>query len=129
MTAADHTPEQIASAYVTLDLALAHREALDMGTWVSPTPDGLGLTSLEDLEEECGTTACYAGWHAARLGHTFDEDGEVWMPDGGYVHVAELARKDLGLTDSAAYSLFEHTDGDFLAEEIAYEFGPRPDSA
>lgn len=124
----DHTPEQIASAYATLDLALAHRQALDMSIWVRPGfYDGEPVT-LDDLVSECGTTACYAGWHVARLGHKIDADGDV-LAGGVYRSVARVAREDLGLTEFAADHLFLATYASDLACAIAEEFGPRPVTA
>ncbi len=125
----EHTPEQIASAYATLDLALKHSNALNMGTWVS-IPDGDGITvNLAKLTAECGTTACYAGWHVARLGYEIDQDGDVETPGGFYQGADYITRQDLGLSEDSANRLFLKTSADDLEEAIRDEFGPRPDPA
>lgn len=125
----DHTPEQIASAYATLDLALAHREALNMSVWVRPGFHDDEPVTLDDLVSECGTTACYAGWHVARMGYKIEADGDVLLIDHMYRSVAQVAREDLGLTESAADDLFLATFASDLAYAIAEEFGPRPVTA
>ncbi len=126
----NHTPEQIASAYATLDLALAHPHALDMSTWVTVPGWAEREIKLEDLTEPdgCGTTACYAGWHAARLGKAVDTDGDIRDRDG-WTSVADFVRIDLGLTEQAANEIFQHTGTSELPAAIEAEFGPRPDPA
>lgn len=123
---ATHTREEIASAYATLDLAQKHHGSLNMGVWaLSVLSDG-DPVELAELESECGTTACYAGWHAARLGYKVDSDGYASLADGGFRHVADITRADLGMASDAADGIFVHTSSRELPAAIEAEFGPRP---
>ncbi len=127
-----HTPEQIASAYATLDLALAHPHAFDMRWWAVPAADEAFEITLEDLTDRCGTTACFAGWHAARLGKAVDIRGDIrgdLRDRGGWIPLADFVRIDLGLTERAADRIFLETPTFELPAAIEAEFGSRPDPA
>lgn len=124
-----HTPEQIASAYATLDLAMAHPLSLNMSEWARVPEDFPATVGINDLtREECGTAACFAGWHAARLGYRVDCDGDAVVGEE-HAHVADLTRRDLGLTDEASDVLFLKTAEEELPWAIECEFGRRPAAA
>jgi hypothetical protein len=133
MSADDHTPEQIASAYATLDLALAHPDHLDMRMWVSASDEWDLAIDLDDLIREadsCGTTACFAGWHVARMGYRVDSNASVYDQDGYRIGSADgITSNDLGITGEVRDDLFLRTSTEGLPYAIAIEFGPRPAAA
>lgn len=126
MAAQDHTPEQIASAWATLDLALAHKRAFDMDMWVyMPARRANRRVDLNDLTSECGTTACFAGWHAARHGYKVWQGGLAIKDGVGDIYCDTFTRKDLGLNFLDGDKIFS-CENDDIEQRIEDEFGPRP---
>lgn len=75
----------------------AEQDLLDQSIWVS--------------QEECGTTACFAGHWALEQGMKVDSTYDrVIEEDGMESHLCDWAQKDLGLTSSEADLLFYHSE-------------------
>lgn len=75
----------------TMDFIREHPEKLDMGVWVR----------VDDGADECGTTACFAGWTAILNGAepVFDSeyvlvDGIVHTPRRVAAHILELNERE-----------------------------------
>jgi len=119
------TAPNAALAYKVLDLATANPDRLDMEQWSSGLVDLTDLTS--EVDQGCGTTACYAGWTAAHAGYKVHERGEVYRADGGIVSedIEQFAARLLGITGQQADYLFYVADDD-LSGAVAEIFGPRP---
>jgi hypothetical protein len=63
--------------------------------------------------QECGTTACIAGWTCLYAGHQLDEEG-VYDKDGKRVgFTADVAAKELELSDREADTLFYPDSGNW----------------
>lgn len=110
-------------AWRVMDHINAHRAAFNMADWWD-NPDEDPVT-LEDLVEECGTTACFGGWAIALSGYTM---GRGVTLDGEAVcfSYSEFAQKLLGLSDTDASYLF-YVSNDEIDRAVVNVFGPRPD--
>jgi len=122
-----------ARAWEVYDLAMRHRAALNMKTYVrvsnellSADVDNALRVTLNTLTSECGTTACLAGWTVTHEGYRMDRYGAVYGPDGAYLGVVfRVATNLLGLTDETAIGLFNVAD-EYLEQQMFDTFGPRP---
>lgn len=114
--------------YKILDLTEKYRHNLNMGAWVSGYRTDGAAARLADLQaDECGTTACFAGWAVAATGHAVTPAGSVYDKNGDRVgHVPDVARELLGLDIDEAFTLFYDTTEDALPDTVARLFGPRP---
>lgn len=134
------TIEQVTQAYAVLDFIEAHPDKHDQSRWIySPTAEEIppGVIGPDEVYagydrdrvlNECGTTACYAGWYALLAGRVFSGYGHLLS--GGRQDVPRFAAKGLGLTPDEAYALFYDADDLADVRKAVFEiFGPRPDGA
>ena len=80
----------------TLEYADAHPEGIRLDVWAERT--------------SCGTTACIAGTAAILAGHEIDWDTMSWRRQAYLTvageHIADVACKELGLTETQENQLF-----------------------
>lgn len=121
------TEEQVRRAYRVLDFIEAHPEKHDQSMWISNADDpSMAGYDLRRTLNECGTTACFAGWDALLAGETFTSYGLLTQDRRVDVYSAAA----LGLTVHEAYRLFHGAqDMADVRKEFADIFGPRPDGA
>lgn len=82
-----------------------HPENFDMGSWYSTASPSAPLL-LPEVDPECGTTLCAAGWAAHLGGYTLIVDGGAYLDPAHVLSVPVAARALLGLTDEQANDLF-----------------------
>lgn len=121
------TPEQIRRAHEMLDHIEAHPESHDQNWWVMG-PDGGEHTAAQVLNE-CGTTACAAGWTVLLAGGVTDGGQYVRMPGDPWSRfIGLVATELLGLDLDEAHKLFHVADDLADVRKAVFEiFGPRPD--
>lgn len=121
------TAEQRARAYELVSFLREHPEMHDQDFWLCTGPqwNGEPMTTTR-VFEQCGTTACAAGWTVLLAGGKA-LDGTWAELDGKRARIQTHARILLGLTNEEADWLFIKAEalGDVLVviDEI---FGPRP---
>jgi hypothetical protein len=105
---------------------LMEPERFDMGEWVSETG------TIGQLRENCGTSACIAGWAAmltlplnARVGG--DRATRVFLCDGTDEPVSVAAERALGLEPDVADVLFTETGDDEAVVALKFLIG-NPDA-
>lgn len=121
-------------AWKVFDTAMAHRAAFNMDRWVEfrerRWKDG-GAT-LEELESECGTTACLASWAVAMDGYELDEGCCRKIGDTdryAWTDIQATARGLFGITYSQSHRLFLEVGNEDVEQEMISIFGPRPADA
>lgn len=91
---------------------------------IEKTPNLWDQSSWYNLDNECGTSYCVAGWVAVKRGHEppqinlYEDDDDIWEIEkspGEYVHVSEWSEYELGLSEDQADWLFS---GNRTLEEI-----------
>lgn len=99
-------------------IASVPKKHFDMYVWAhSKKMDKKGEDIVcEENANLCGTACCLAGWQVIRKGYCINEDAIVKTKKGKEVgYTPDVARKQLGLSESEASKLFEPIQwpGDF----------------
>lgn len=100
------TAEQVARAYELSAFLQEHEDAHDQNTWLRPFTPTMDLIGMAQALNDCGTTACAAGWTCLLAGGLFVGGATLVRPDGSYAFAEEWAAELLGLTTKEAYRLF-----------------------
>jgi hypothetical protein len=130
------TPQQIERAYELLDFLKNHPDSHDQEHWLYRIAPAIGepMTAARALNE-CGTTACAAGWTVLLAGgeivlhegvpYALPTASVPGMLSGTSVHA--VASRLLGLTQREEDMLFwEARNFADVADVIEYIFGPQP---
>lgn len=121
------TPEQVRRAYETLDHIERHPEKHDQNWWLATSAVWKSGFDAARAMNECGTTACTAGWTVLLAGETIHR-GSVVYRSSGIASVEEAATELLGLTSEERCQLFFGADDLADVRKVVFEiFGPRPD--
>lgn len=91
-------------------LLILHPEVHDQSLWCSH--GGQAGEVLESLENDCGTTACLAGWAAFLAAPKTARvvASSVRLPDGHRIDIPSYAQMQLGWPDGVAYWMFRFAD-------------------
>lgn len=124
-------------AWRVIDAIEQHRAAFNMGMWVYDPDADYSVESkvtLADLEDECGTTACFAGWTVALSGMSMDLEHDTAInADGAVVgSIDQVAMDLLGVEDievnsglNVNFPLFYCSENS-ITSAVTEHFGPRP---
>lgn len=99
--------KNIALARETRNAIREYASAHNQLSYVDTIDDLVETVSLDDLRNECGSTACFAGWVCALSGDVLTMPlDQVLTASGEYIHTFDRARHLLGLTDGEAVQIF-----------------------
>lgn len=120
------TLEQRVRAYRVLDHIERNPHKHDQASWVNSTR----RETAETMMNECGTTACFAGWTGLLAGAEYNGVGSWMMTNGQTYRAAALGSALLGLTEAEEDALFYDAQDIADVRKAVFEiFGPRPDGA
>ena len=84
-------------AWRVMDAINEHRASFNMATWVDrgimislPHKEWVDPITLDELTNECGTTACFAGWTVLLTGHKIDRDSGNVLDENGHLTIKEV---------------------------------------